>query len=146
MAAVVEEYMAHSESTGIRLFNHAYTLLIFRAPCCYRFYARCLLRKDLRGIYLYHCLIFVLIQNRKSAWGHDGAKGFLPLVNLYPDPSIAHDSKALHTNAQVPVSLLACYSRTQAACSDIDTMTLGCSISSRICHRWARPKVKTDLK
>ena len=118
-------YMVHSESTEIRLFNHAYTLLIFRVPCCYRSYARCLLREDPKESYeVYRYIICVLIHNRKSTWGHD--------VDLYPDPAIAHDSKALHTNAQVPVSLLACYSCTQALCSNINTMTLVCSRLNRV--------------
>jgi len=40
--------------------------------------------------------------------------------------------QALHKNAQVPVSLLACYSCTQALCSNINTMTLVCSRPNRV--------------
>ena len=50
----------------------------------------------------------------KRASGSQSGKGqhhvpsFLPSSGLYPNRSFAHDPKALHTGAQVPVGLLAC--------------------------------------
>ena len=48
------------------------------------------------------------------------------MISIYTLTPVSHTTQR-HSNAQVPVSLLACYSCTHALCSNINTMTLVCS-------------------